>query len=111
MRQLPEEKQRDTFIHLRGNFRTRGDAVSPGLPSAFHDAPKTTALNRLDLAKWLVAPGNPLTARVIANRFWENLFGVGIVETSEDLGLRVPGLQTNDCSTSSLRTSPIASGA
>ncbi|MEC7356039.1 MAG: DUF1553 domain-containing protein [Planctomycetota bacterium] len=91
MRQLPEEKQRDTFIHLRGNFRTPGDAVSPGLPSAFHDAPKTTALNRLDLAKWLVAPGNPLTARVIANRFWENLFGVGIVETSEDFGTQGSG--------------------
>jgi hypothetical protein len=86
MRQLPADKQRETFIHLRGNFRTPGNTVTPGLPSAFHAAPIETAPDRLDLAKWLIAAENPLTSRVMVNRFWENLFGTGIVETSEDFG-------------------------
>lgn len=86
MRQLSADKQRETFIHVRGNFRTRGEMVTPGLPSAFHTSPKEAAPNRMDLAKWLIAKENPLTSRVIVNRFWENLFGTGIVETSEDFG-------------------------
>ena len=96
MRDLPAEKRRQTFVQLRGNYKVHGDLVEPGLPKAFHryqpasGSPQSIAnpspLNRLDLAKWLMQEDNPLTARVIANRFWENLFGTGIVKTSEEFG-------------------------
>jgi hypothetical protein len=89
MRDLPKEKTRTTFVQLRGNYKVHGDQVQPGLPSAFHPfkASETKdTLNRLDFAQWLMQPENPLTARVIANRYWENLFGTGIVRTSEEFG-------------------------
>ena len=90
MAELPLAKGRETFVQLRGNYRVHGERVEPGLPVAFHpyknDSSKTDKLNRLDLARWLVQKDNPLTARVIANRYWETLFGVGIVRTSEEFG-------------------------
>ncbi|MEC9094769.1 MAG: DUF1549 domain-containing protein, partial [Planctomycetota bacterium] len=87
MKQLPQEKQRITKIHIRGNFRNPGKTVSPGVPSVFHDLVSASGSpNRLDFAKWLVSEKNPMTSRVIVNRFWEHLFGIGIVETSEDFG-------------------------
>ena len=85
---LKEIKPRPTNIHIRGNFLDKGEAVQPGLPSAFPQPPKGTPMNRLTLAKWLVSPENPLTARVAVNRLWEELFGVGIVETSEEFGMQ-----------------------
>lgn len=85
---LKETKPRPTNIHIRGNFLDKGEAVQPGLPSAFPPPPKAAAMNRLTLAKWLVSPENPLTARVAVNRLWEELFGVGIVETSEEFGMQ-----------------------
>jgi len=84
MREL--EKKRKTQIQIRGNFQDVGDTVSEGTPKAFHPLPKQKPLNRLTLAKWLVDPQNPLTARVAVNRIWENLFGIGIVSTSEEFG-------------------------
>jgi hypothetical protein len=94
---LRELKQpRVTHIQIRGNFLDNGDQVSPGLPAVFPGAvarsgDRATApepINRLTLARWLVSPDNPLTARVAVNRLWEEVFGVGIVLTSEDFGVK-----------------------
>lgn len=87
MRELPGEKQRDTHIQVRGNFLDLGPQVTAGVLREFHPAPAENP-NRYDFARWLVDSNNPLTARVFANRYWEVLFGVGLVETSEDFGLQ-----------------------
>ena len=86
MRDLPEAKHRKTHIQLRGSYQSLGDEVSAGVPKAFGDLPNGMARDRLAMAKWLVDQENPLTARVVANRFWESLFGAGIVLTSEEFG-------------------------
>lgn len=77
---------RTTRIFERGNWLVHGDTVQPGVPGVFAATVSEPLKDRLDLAKWLVSPQNPLTARVTVNRFWEKLFGRGIVETSEDFG-------------------------
>ena len=86
MQELPPHQQRNTHVFERGSFLTRGEAVSAStpasLPSMNDDAPR----NRLGMAEWLVSANNPLTSRVAVNRFWEQLFGVGIVESLEDFG-------------------------
>ena len=84
MQELPQP--RPTHIMLRGNFRNLGDEVKPGVPAKLPPLPAGAPLNRLGLAKWLVDPNNPLTARVTMNRMWAQHFGKGIVETSEDFG-------------------------
>jgi hypothetical protein len=86
MRELPGDKRRTTHIQIRGNYLALADEVTPGVPAALHPLPKEAPLNRLAVARWLVDTNNPLTARVIANRLWEQIFGVGIVRTSEDFG-------------------------
>ena len=86
MRELPKDKQRVTKIQLRGDFKITTDEVGPGLPKVFPPLADGTEVNRLALAQWLVDAENPLTARVVVNRFWEHLFGYGIVETTEDFG-------------------------
>ncbi len=86
MRQLADAKRRVTRIQQRGNFLDTGATVSEGTPAAFPSLPKGKPLNRLTLAQWLVDKQNPLTARVIANRYWETIFGTGIVRTSEEFG-------------------------
>jgi hypothetical protein len=83
---LREGPARPTHIHIRGNFLDKGEAVGPGLPAVFPQPPRGEPLNRLALARWLVSEDNPLTARVAVNRLWEELFGVGLVETSENFG-------------------------
>jgi hypothetical protein len=88
MRELPEGKKRKTRIHRRGNFLDQGKEVAPGVPAAFPPLPKGRPADRLALARWLVDPANPLTARVAVNRYFEQVFGVGLVETSEDYGIR-----------------------
>ena len=85
MRELAEGKRRKTNVQLRGNYLSLGDEVTEGLPGTFNP-PATDKPNRLVLAKWLTDESNPLTARVIANRYWEQIFGVGIVRTSEEFG-------------------------
>jgi hypothetical protein len=86
MRDLPKAKHRKTHIQLRGNYLSLGEEVGPGIPEVFGALPEGMNRDRLAMAKWLVDRNNPLTARVVANRFWENLFSVGIVLTSEEFG-------------------------
>jgi len=86
MRELTGEKRRKTRLQFRGNFMALGEEVSEAVPAAFHSLPKARTPNRLALADWLVDENNPLTARVLANRLWEQIFGIGIVRTSEDFG-------------------------
>ncbi len=86
-RELTTEKRRKTFVHLRGSYLSHGDQVHAGFPTALFDAPEGVSVpNRLDFAKWIMDPNNPLTPRVTANRFWEKLFGIGLVATSEEFG-------------------------
>ena len=77
-----------TFMRIRGSFVAKGEQVDAGTPGFLPQAPVGTPNNRLGLARWLVSPENPLTARVTVNRLWENYFGHGLVETSEDFGLQ-----------------------
>ncbi|PQO44814.1 DUF1553 domain-containing protein [Blastopirellula marina] len=86
MQQLPSDKQRETFIQIRGNYQSLGEQVEAGVLNNFHALPEGATADRLSMAKWLVSKENPLTARVVVNRHWEQLFGIGIVETSEDFG-------------------------
>ena len=86
MRELDPKKLRKTHIQLRGNYLAKDKEVTAGLPSTFHKIKNEGKVDRLVLAKWLVDNENPLTARVMANRFWEKLFGIGIVPTSEEFG-------------------------
>ena len=82
------EKPRDTFILGRGDYRNRTEKVSPGIPSVLSPFPQNAPVNRLGLAKWLVSPTHPLTARVTVNRYWQMYFGTGIVKTSENFGMQ-----------------------
>jgi hypothetical protein len=86
MRELTGEKRRKTHIQFRGNYLALGDEVTPAMPAAFESLPKGSKPDRLGLARWLLDKENPLTARVMANRLWEQIFGVGIVRTSEEFG-------------------------
>ncbi|MFO1499861.1 MAG: DUF1553 domain-containing protein [Verrucomicrobiota bacterium] len=80
------EAPRATYVHVRGDFLVKGKEVTPGTPAFLHPFPQNEPTNRLTLARWLMDPDNPLTARVTVNRFWERFFGTGIVKTSEDFG-------------------------
>ncbi len=106
MRELGEGKRRVTKLQYRGNYLDLGDEVTPGTPGCFPGLPEglvtrsvtatdghitrsvmaTKEPTRLDLAKWLMDENNPLTARVFVNRFWEQIFGIGLVPTSEEFG-------------------------
>ena len=80
------EKPRETHLLVRGDFRSKGDKVTPGVPKIFSPLPEGVPANRLALAKWLVDPKNPLVSRVTVNRFWQQYFGTGIVRTADDFG-------------------------
>jgi len=77
---------RKSAILIRGEWNKPGAPVRPLVPGFLHTAPAGAAENRLTLAQWLVSKDNPLTARVAVNRIWQELFGRGIVRTSEDFG-------------------------
>jgi hypothetical protein len=79
-------KPRETRRHVRGGYLSTGEIVAPGTPASLHAFPTNQPLDRLGFARWLVDTNNPLTARVIMNRFWEQYFGKGIVETVEEFG-------------------------
>ncbi len=82
------EPPRDTFLLVRGAYDVPGDPVSPGVPAVLPPLPESSERNRLAFARWLVEPDHPLTARVTVNRFWQMLFGTGLVKTAENFGLQ-----------------------
>ena len=90
------EKPRDAYVMLRGQYDKPGDKVEPSVPAAFpalmdeNGQPIGTSrkANRLDLARWFLSKDNPLTARVTVNRIWQQVFGMGLVKTSDDFGTR-----------------------
>jgi hypothetical protein len=79
-------KARETHVLIRGSYDRPGDRVDPGLPAILPPMPKQFPNNRLGLARWVVDPSNPLTARVVVNRFWQMYFGAGLVRTAENFG-------------------------
>lgn len=90
--QRPAEWARKTALLERGNWQKPGHQVTPGTPAFLHPLPSNAGSNdrRLTLARWLVDRRSPTTARVIVNRVWQAYFGLGLVETPEDFGVRAP---------------------
>jgi len=86
MKELPQPRK--TTVFIKGDFTRPDEEVTPGTPKVLHafNAPKDRLPHRLDLARWIVSPQNPMTARVIVNRVWQQYFGRGIVETENDFG-------------------------
>ncbi len=86
MHELPEP--RETFVLVRGQYSVpdKSQPVLPAVPESLSVGRDAQPSNRLELARWLFAPENPLTARVAVNRIWQQFFGVGLVETSENFG-------------------------
>ncbi len=85
---VSKEKPNPVPAHLlvRGDYRQKGDAVPRGVPAIFPPLETEGTPSRLDLAEWLLRPDHPLTARVQVNRIWQQYFGTGLVQTSEDFG-------------------------
>jgi hypothetical protein len=87
MAEEPDYDKRETREFERGNFLTKiGPALTPEVPGLFPKLPADAPRNRLTLARWFFTPEQPLTARTAVNRYWEQLFGTGIVETLENFG-------------------------
>jgi hypothetical protein len=82
----PADNPRPTRVYRRGEFLQPLDEVFPAVPGFLHELPANEPVNRLTLARWLVAPENPLAARVTVNRHWQAFFGRGLVRTLEDFG-------------------------
>ena len=81
-----EDLFRKTFVFERGNWLVKGEEVTPEVPKALNALTSDLPKNRLGFAQWIVDKKNPLTARTVVNRFWEQFFGIGLVETLEDFG-------------------------
>jgi hypothetical protein len=86
LNERPEFVRPFDFVRTRGGFAARAEKVYADVPSVLHPLAETELPNRLGLARWLVSRDNPLAARVTVNRIWEQYFGRGLVETSEDFG-------------------------
>ena len=88
MEELQGDKRRITKLQYRGNWQDLGPVIEEHVPAVFPQPELTHGerVSRLKLAEWLVDPKNPLTARVLVNRLWEQIFGIGIVSTSEEFG-------------------------
>jgi mono/diheme cytochrome c family protein len=84
MQEMPAP--RDTFVLIRGDYDKKGRKVTAGVPAYLPPLPAGAPANRLGLARWLVNPEQPLTARVTVNRYWQLFFGTGLVKTAEDFG-------------------------
>ncbi|MGB7324254.1 MAG: PSD1 and planctomycete cytochrome C domain-containing protein [Rubripirellula sp.] len=82
------ETPRKTYVLDRGEYDKYLDAVTPGTPAFLPPMPSGAPNNRLGLAQWLTMPNHPLTSRVAVNRFWSQLFGLGLLDTPEDFGLQ-----------------------
>ena len=80
-------KPRATHVLHRGQYNEPGEIVSAGVPTIF-PVMKENQSNRLGFAQWLMDPDHPLTARVAVNRYWQQLFGIGLVKTAEDFGIQ-----------------------
>ncbi len=85
---MRDDKPRETRILNRGNYETPGEKVSPGVPAFLPPLPADAKADRLALAKWLVAPEQPLMSRVVVNRLWQQFFGRGLVKTPDDFGMQ-----------------------
>ena len=85
---IQQEQDEEPFAHVlyRGMYDQKREKVEPSTPGVLPAMPEEFPRNRLGLARWLVSDDNPLPARVTANRFWQELFGEGIVQTAEDFG-------------------------
>jgi Protein of unknown function (DUF1553)/Protein of unknown function (DUF1549)/Planctomycete cytochrome C len=87
MAEQAADDRRETLEFERGDFLNQtGPALAADVPALFPKLPADVPRNRLTMARWFFAPGQPLTARVAVNRYWEQLFGLGLVETLEDFG-------------------------
>jgi Protein of unknown function (DUF1553)/Protein of unknown function (DUF1549)/Planctomycete cytochrome C len=86
MRERSSHERPSAFVRRRGSFLDKGEQVYADVPEVLHPLPENQMPNRLGLARWLADTKNPLTARVAVNRAWEQMFGRGLVETSEDFG-------------------------
>ena len=75
------------FILMRGQYDRKGEQVEAAPPAFLNPLPEGAPHNRLGLGQWLIDPNNPLTTRVTVNRFWQEVFGVGLVRTTEDFGI------------------------
>ncbi|GEO09576.1 hypothetical protein SAE01_20720 [Segetibacter aerophilus] len=82
----PSSMHRASYVFERGNWLTKGEMVQPDVPKSLNPFPAKAPRNRLGLAMWLTSNQNPLTARTMVNRVWEQIFGTGLAETQEDLG-------------------------
>ena len=90
MHELDKAKRRPTYLLNRGQYDQpdKSAELSPGIPATLGNYPNDMPQNRLGLANWLVSRSNPLTARVITNRYWQMFFGIGLVATSENFGVQ-----------------------
>lgn len=79
---------KEAFVLIRGEYDKKGDPVERHVPATLPPLPEEAPQNRLGLAKWLVDPSHPLTSRVTVNRWWQRIFGTGLVKTSEDFGVQ-----------------------
>lgn len=83
-----QPERRPTFILQVGAYTKPGAEVSAAVPGFLPDLPEGAPANRLGLARWLIDDSQPLMARVVVNRFWQSLFGIGLVKTPEDFGVQ-----------------------